>query len=273
MVNKRMNNNNNNNNQENIIPGACCPPSRSGLAGGHGGNSPGIHAAARRLLPAMRHLSLLVSKRGVGAQGTTVATRQGSEERLVRFTMPNWGGGKKCGVCQKTVYFAEEVQCEGSSFHKSCFLCMVCKKNLDSTTVAVHGEEIYCRSCYGKKYGPKGYGYGQGAGTLSTDKGESLGIRHEEAPGHRPTTNPNASKFAQKIGGSERCPRCSQAVYAAEKSWHKSCFRCAKCGKGLESTTLADKDGEIYCKGCYAKNFGPKGFGFGQGAGALVHSE
>lgn len=57
---------------------------------------------------------------------------------------------------------------------------VVCKKNLDSTTVAVHGEEIYCRSCYGKKYGPKGYGYGQGAGTLSTDKGESLGIRHEE---------------------------------------------------------------------------------------------
>lgn len=33
------------------------------------------------------------------------------------------------------------------------------------------------------------------------------------------------------------------------QSWHKSCFRCAKCGKGLESTTLADKDGEIYCKG------------------------
>ncbi|XP_011787130.1 PREDICTED: cysteine and glycine-rich protein 1 isoform X3 [Colobus angolensis palliatus] len=99
--------------------------------------------------------------------------------------MPNWGGGKKCGVCQKTVYFAEEVQCEGNSFHKSCFLCMVCKKNLDSTTVAVHGEEIYCKSCYGKKYGPKGYGYGQGAGTLSTDKGESLGIKHED-PGISP---------------------------------------------------------------------------------------
>lgn len=37
------------------------------------------------------------------------------------------------------------------------------------------------------------------------------------APSHRPTTNPNASKFAQKVGTSERCPRCSQAVYAAEK--------------------------------------------------------
>lgn len=63
--------------------------------------------------------------------------------------------------------------------HPPLFL-VVCKKNLDSTTVAVHGEEIYCKSCYGKKYGPKGYGYGQGAGTLSTDKGESLGIKYEE---------------------------------------------------------------------------------------------
>lgn len=25
--------------------------------------------------------------------------------------------------------------------------------------------------------------------------------------------------------------------------------------------------------GCYAKNFGPKGFGYGQGAGALVHAQ
>ncbi|MBN3284263.1 CSRP1 protein, partial [Polyodon spathula] len=166
-----------------------------------------------------------------------------------------FGGGNKCGVCQKAVYFAEEMQCDGKSFHKSCFLCTVCKKNLDSTTVAVHGDEIFCKACYGKKHGPKGYGYGQGAGTLSMDRGEGLGIKLEEQGEHRPTTNPNPSKFAQKVGGSEVCPRCSKAVYAAEKvvgagqAWHKSCFRCAKCGKGLESTTLADKDGEIYCKG------------------------
>uniref|UniRef100_A0A8C1PEU8 Cysteine and glycine-rich protein 1 n=1 Tax=Cyprinus carpio TaxID=7962 RepID=A0A8C1PEU8_CYPCA len=87
------------------------------------------------------------------------------------------GGGNKCGCCKKTVYFAEEVQCEGQSFHKSCFLCMVCRKNLDSTTVAVHQDEIYCKSCYGKKYGPKGYGFGGGAGTLSMDTGEALGIK------------------------------------------------------------------------------------------------
>uniref|UniRef100_A0A8D2Q6Z1 Cysteine and glycine-rich protein 2 n=1 Tax=Varanus komodoensis TaxID=61221 RepID=A0A8D2Q6Z1_VARKO len=37
--------------------------------------------------------------------------------------MPNWGGGNKCGSCGRTVYHAEEVQCDGRSFHRCCFLC------------------------------------------------------------------------------------------------------------------------------------------------------
>lgn len=61
----------------------------------------------------------------------------------------------------------------------SMFTAVVCKKNLDSITVAVHQDEIYCKSCYGKKYGPKGYGFGEGAGTLSMDTGEALGIKPE----------------------------------------------------------------------------------------------
>ena len=196
-----------------------------------------------------------------------------------RFETPVWGGGNKCGACGRTVYHAEEVQCDGRSFHRCCFLCMVCRKNLDSTTVAIRAEEIYCKSCYGKKCGPEGCGYGQGAGTLDTDRGERLGIKPEGVRPHRPTTNPNISKFAQKYRGAEKCSRCGDSIYAAEKvigagrPWHKNCFRCAKCGKSLESTTLTEKEGEIYCKGCYAKNFGPKGFGYSQGAGALVYAQ
>ncbi|XP_051885226.1 cysteine and glycine-rich protein 3 isoform X2 [Pristis pectinata] len=187
--------------------------------------------------------------------------------------MPQWGGGAKCAACEKTVYHAEEIQCNSRSFHKTCFLCMTCRKALDSTTVAAHEAEIYCKSCYGKKYGPKGYGYGQGAGTLSSEAGESQPTQHGELPGHYPSPNPSSSKFAQKFGGADKCPRCGNSVYAAEKAWHKTCFRCAFCGKSLESTTVTDKDGEIYCKACYARNFGPKGIGHGQSGGALPSAD
>lgn len=34
---------------------------------------------------------------------------------------------------------------------------------------------------------------------------------------HKPTTNPNPSKFAQKFVGSDKCARCGDSVYAAEK--------------------------------------------------------
>jgi len=75
--------------------------------------------------------------------------------------------------------------------------------------------------------------------------------------------------------GNDRCPRCNDRVYYAEKvvangiNWHKRCLRCAKCGKSLDSTTLNEHEEEIYCKACYGKCFGPKGFGYGIGAGTL----
>lgn len=49
------------------------------------------------------------------------------------FKMPNWGGGAKCGACEKTVYHAEEIQCNGRSFHKTCFHC----SELDANTMTV----------------------------------------------------------------------------------------------------------------------------------------
>ncbi|KAL1006997.1 hypothetical protein UPYG_G00080400 [Umbra pygmaea] len=109
-----------------------------------------------------------------------------------------------------------------------------------------------------------------GAGALSSDPpGKNLDMQTNDAKPRSTSTNSNSNKVAQKFGSSDRCQRCSKAVYAAEKimgagkPWHKTCFRCLLCGKSLESTTVTDKDGELYCKVCYAKNFGPKGRGLG----------
>ena len=53
---------------------------------------------------------------------------------------------------------------------------------LDNTTAnySTKDEKIYCKVCYGKKHGPKGYGFGQGAGTLSTETGKQFGNKESD---------------------------------------------------------------------------------------------
>jgi len=278
----------------------------------------------------------------------------------------------KCPRCGKSVYSAEEVLAAGKKWHDVCFRCKICKKGLDSTTQRDREGEIYCASCYGKQFGPKGYGFGGGAGVLNnTGVGSSgavaplvssegptarrfdsstpsyttpsatptpssapkacpecgtsvvgnmkfcgnCGFKFEEkaasstpstssteevlssteAPSSTPSSTPSTVTASSgpstgprtsykaasvKIGSSsENCRRCGKRVYAAEKEmgagsvWHDVCFKCLDCGKGLDSTTLRDKDGEIYCASCYGKKFGPKGYGFGTGAGTLAHTQ
>uniref|UniRef100_A0A7S3YDB8 LIM zinc-binding domain-containing protein n=1 Tax=Lotharella globosa TaxID=91324 RepID=A0A7S3YDB8_9EUKA len=276
--------------------------------------------------------------------------------------MPKFGGAPKCPRCSKSVYKAEEVIALGKSWHKMCFTCASCRKGLSSTNVCDAKGEVWCRACYGKNFGPKGYGYGGGAGILqmsdpvtpgvvkSTPKpkikpapsrgttasaglscsscGASVAGKFcsecgEAAPKPKPKPPSNGcscgaplkagvkfctqcgkkntigrapvSAFSKlsvasvgegkkkkkkpKFGGAEKCHRCGKSVYSAEKqlgagfTWHKACFTCKNCGKGLSSTNLCEKAGEIYDSACYGKLFGPKGFGYGQGAGALAHTQ
>lgn len=194
-----------------------------------------------------------------------------------------------CARCSTVVYFNEEKIALGKSWHKSCFNCAnkQCNRRLDSNNLTEHEGEIYCKSCYGKLFGPKGYGYGVGAGVLSMDSADA----YQNGP---PTSNipavaqahvaplkaPLVQKSSQpRWGGADVCPRCGKAVYMAEKmmgggsAWHKTtCFNCKECHKRLESMTLCEREGEIYCKTCYGKLYGPKGYGYGQGAGTLQMS-
>jgi len=255
-------------------------------------------------------------------------------------------GAPRCPRCNDRVYHAEETLAIGQSWHAKCFNCKSCHRKLDSGNLCDKDGEIYCKACYGRAFGPKGYGFGGGAGTMSTFGADSI-VSVAGDPSDAPEAAParwcdvcdkagegkfcgdcggklvdrsvlseakleavenNRSRFEQiaaeaeaadavpnrpvkasvpkqalpaalapkgKFGGGSKCVRCNKTVYDAEKSngpagpYHNACFTCLSCGKTLSAITLADKDGEIYCQACYGREFGPKGYGYGVGAGAL----
>ncbi|XP_065845145.1 cysteine and glycine-rich protein 1-like [Oscarella lobularis] len=186
----------------------------------------------------------------------------------------SFGGAPKCPVCNKSVYANEEVAHEQKKYHKACFRCSKCGKGLDSLNVCNRDDKLFCKRCYGQEYGIGGYGFGMGAGVLGTDGGK--GSAASATTKGSATARGGGGASGPSFGGGVKCGRCNKSVYTAEEvkgagqSWHKRCFTCQNCNKSLDSTTVADKNGNIYCKGCYAKEFGPKGVGFGIGAGTLT---
>jgi cysteine/glycine-rich protein len=169
---------------------------------------------------------------------------------------------------------------------------------LTSGAISEHDDQMFCNSCYRKNFGPKGYGFGGGAGTLSMDDGKGYQTNPNEidhkakayvapkkplvqstaentAPAPTSKAADVAAKFKPKWGGADICPRCDKSVFIAElmrgagKAWHKSCFTCQLCNKRVDSSMLCEREGDIYCKSCYGRNFGPKGVGYGIGAGTL----
>ncbi|KAG0372034.1 hypothetical protein BGX24_000835 [Mortierella sp. AD032] len=108
---------------------------------------------------------------------------------------------------------------------------------------------------------------------------------------HAPTTTPKTSYYrssglmtpkkmtASFGGGGDICPRCQKTVYHAESAlapggakYHKLCLRCVECSKSLDSTNMTDRQGTPYCKTCYSKAWGAKGYGYGGGA-SMLHTE
>jgi cysteine/glycine-rich protein len=196
---------------------------------------------------------------------------------------------------------AEQVIGPNGPWHRACLTCIDCNKRLDSFTLAEHEGEAYCRNCHGRRFGPKGYGFASGTSFLNTgrpiDKKEDDGKpkspisdKFVQSPPTSPTRSMSPSygffssqsqspKVARRWtvpANNDICPRCSKAVYAAEAvlgagvKYHKLCLRCVQCSKLLDSTNMADRDGKIYCRSCYSKEFGPKGYGYGGGAAFLT---
>ena len=131
--------------------------------------------------------------------------------------MPRFGGAPKCPRCGKSVYAAEEVLGIGKKWHKSCFTCADCNKRLDSTTLSNKGDQIYCKACYGKKFGPKGFGYAGGGAFMHTGVETSSGPSNASTVSQTANAAPSSAKFCSQCGfqvtaESKFCGGCGTAV-------------------------------------------------------------
>jgi len=134
---------------------------------------------------------------------------------------------EKCPKCDKIVYEAEGYPAGGQKFHKRCLKCSSCTRKLDSNSVAIMDNKLFCIICMKKN-------------------------RSQESPKIYPDTKAIAPS------DEKGCPRCDGAVFEAEKltvkedSYHKRCFTCFRCSRALDSLiVMTSTDGNIYCKVCY----------------------
>ncbi len=60
----------------------------------------------------------------------------------------------KCVRCSKSVYAVEELKMGSQIFHKACFRCKSCRSVLSKNLACEHENDFYCKSCYGRNFGP-----------------------------------------------------------------------------------------------------------------------
>lgn len=172
------------------------------------------------------------------------------------------GGGVACSICTKTAYPAETQYFEQKPYHRDCFRCTTCKKDLDAPTANIFDNKLYCKMCFAK-------------GGFARKQAE---VKWSE--GDKKTSDSNASLASKFGGGGNPCTKCGKTVYAGEtvqyeqKVYHPKCFTCSDCNIEIPMSDANQFESKIYCKMCWKKGkFNEKqlalvGAGAAAGAGA-----
>eukprot|EP00121_Abeoforma_whisleri_P004836 Awhi_evm1s4376 len=156
----------------------------------------------------------------------------------------------KCAVCEQPLG-GQFLAFEGKDMHPQCFCCSDCKKSLSGIPFGrTPAGDLACGDCVVK------------AQPAPAQPSAPKGVYTNRT---KYTRVVNAKKVSGGDAGS--CPRCSKKVYVAEKvtgpngtPWHRVCFTCKECNNQLEAGKEATNLNEVYCKACYARCHGPKGY-------------
>ncbi|XP_026511992.1 four and a half LIM domains protein 5 [Terrapene carolina triunguis] len=132
----------------------------------------------------------------------------------------------KCFHCQKAImpgkitrtlrYFCEMMITTGGvtyhdqPWHKECFLCAGCKKQLSGQKFISKDDHPYCLDCFRKLYAKKC------------------------AACNKPITALGGAKF----------------ISFEERQWHSDCFNCVKCSISLVGQGFLTQQDDILCREC-----------------------
>ncbi|KAJ3331924.1 Cysteine and glycine-rich protein 1 [Blyttiomyces sp. JEL0837] len=156
--------------------------------------------------------------------------------------------------------------------------CKECNKRLDSTSLTERNNEAYCKTCYGKLFGPKGYGFGSGSGVLSTD---STITAEQQFPANPASSISPSTSYTSLTGSNSNLDAAS---HGAEKVKVASAFttatsvggNCPRCGKQVYFAEQVLGPGQVWIRPTWPTRtmfFIAKvviGFGYGSGAGTLT---
>ncbi|XP_026462327.1 LIM domain-containing protein WLIM2b-like [Ctenocephalides felis] len=62
---------------------------------------------------------------------------------------------KKCKGCSRVVFQMEQIKAENRVYHKNCFRCKDCNKQLTVDTYESHESELYCKPHFKALFAPK----------------------------------------------------------------------------------------------------------------------
>ena len=152
-----------------------------------------------------------------------------------------------CSIGSVLLAQVSELKRPGQKYQIVCmYFFLDCHRALDPSSVNDGPDDgaIFCTNCYQKRYGP----------TVRVLIDEEL---HRHGSNGQTTLDPSL----------KACHRCHKVVYVAEeivtndRSYHRSCAKCNQCHRQLDLQTLHDApDEEIYCNGCYSRQFGSSGY-------------
>ncbi|XP_070568581.1 four and a half LIM domains protein 2-like isoform X1 [Ptychodera flava] len=117
--------------------------------------------------------------------------------------------GTKCTSCKKIIS-AGGVTYRGDPYHRECFLCTDCQKQLAGVRFTSREDKPYCAECFGERFAKK---------CTSCTK---------------PITGMGGTKF----------------ISFEQRNWHNDCFNCGKCQASLVGQGFLTDGDEILCPAC-----------------------